>query len=122
MLKIDGNTYDVDVVSCKRKADFLDKYAERSEDGNLHRELIGVYFNYQLKLGPGINRAEYDRLWEKLSEPEAFHTVRVPYSSGEYTFIAYFSNLSDELLLCHEGVHYWNGLTVNFTAKSPART
>ena len=39
MLIIDGGRYDVDVVSLKRKAEFLDKYAERTEDGDLKRNL-----------------------------------------------------------------------------------
>ena len=48
---IDGTTYDIPILSIKRKAEFLDKYAERTEDGILHRELIGVYFNYELQFG-----------------------------------------------------------------------
>ena len=59
MLYIDGIGYKIDVLSVKRTADFLDKYAERTENGDLERELIGVYFNYKLQLGPGIARAEY---------------------------------------------------------------
>ena len=41
-IKIDGISYDVPLVSIKRTAEFLDKYAERTEDGDLKRELIGV--------------------------------------------------------------------------------
>ena len=82
MLYIDGIGYKIDVMSVKRTADFLDKYAERTENGDLERELIGVYFNYKLQLGPGVDRAEYARLWEK---------------------------------------NYWKNLTVNFSAKKPAR-
>ena len=69
MLYIDGIGYKIDVLSVKRTADFLDKYAERTENGDLERELIGVYFNYKLQLGPGVDRAEYARLWGKLTEP-----------------------------------------------------
>ena len=68
MLYIDGIGYKIDVLSVKRTADFLDKYAERTENGDLERELIGVYFNYKLQLGPGIDRTEYARLWDKLTE------------------------------------------------------
>ena len=48
MLIIDGENFKVDVLSCKRTADFLDKHAKRTENGDLKRELIGVYFNYKL--------------------------------------------------------------------------
>ena len=121
MLYIDGIGYKIDVLSVKRTADFLDKYAERTENGDLERELIGVYFNYKLQLGPGIDRTEYARLWDKLTEPVEFHEVTVPDEDGDYTFTAYFSNLADELLRKVAEKNYWKNLTVNFIAKKPAR-
>ncbi len=51
MIKIDGTEYNVPVISIKRTADFLDKFATRTESGDLQRELIGVYFNYQPQFG-----------------------------------------------------------------------
>ncbi|MDL2294835.1 hypothetical protein LJC60_09460 [Ruminococcaceae bacterium OttesenSCG-928-D13] len=121
MLTVDGQRFNIEVVEVVRKADFLDKYAERTEDGGLERELIGVYFNYQLKLGSGASRSEYARLWNKLTEPEEFHTVVVPDENGDYTFTAYFSNVSDRLLRQADSRNYFTDLTVNFTAKAPAR-
>ena len=120
-LYIDGIGYKIDVLSVKRTADFLDKYAERTENGDLERELIGVYFNYKLQLGPGVDRAEYARLWDKLTEPVEFHEVTVPDEDGDYTFTAYFSNVADELLRKVAERNYWKNLTVNFIAKKPAR-
>ena len=78
MIVIDGEQFKIDVLSVKRSADFLDKYAERLANGHLRRELIGVYFNYKLQFGPGLDRKEYARLWDKLTEPEEFHEVTVP--------------------------------------------
>ena len=69
MIVIDGEQFKIDVLSVKRSADFLDKYAERLANGHLRRELIGVYFNYKLQFGPGLDRKEYARLWDKLTEP-----------------------------------------------------
>ena len=121
MVIVDGIGYDIDVLHLKRTADFLDKYAERTESGDLKRELIGVYFNYKLELGPGIKPDEYARFWRKLTEPVEFHTVTVPDEAGDYTFKAYFS-VGDELLRKKGAKNYWKGLTVNFIAKEPART
>ena len=121
MVVVDGSVYNIGVRSLKRTADFLDKYAERLENGDLERELIGVYFNYKLQLEPGFDRAEYSRLWKKLTEPVEFHTVTVPDEDGDFTFTAYFSNVADELLLKRAERNYWKNLTVNFIAKSPAR-
>lgn len=121
MVVVDGSVYNIGVRSLKRTADFLDKYAERLENGDLERELIGVYFNYKLQLEPGFDRAEYSRFWKKLTEPVEFHTVTVPDEDGDFTFTAYFSNVADELLLKRAERNYWKNLTVNFIAKSPAR-
>lgn len=72
-------------------------------------------------MGPGIDRTEYARLWDKLTEPVEFHEVTVPDEDGDYTFTAYFSNVADELLRKVAEKNYWKNLTVNFIAKKPAR-
>lgn len=123
MIIIDGITYDVPVKRIRRAADILDKYAERTEDGILHRELIGVYFNYQLELGRTTNTTEYAALWLKLTEPVEFHTVTVPDEDATpLTFTAYFANVSDELRKETDVKTFWQDLTVNFISKSPTRT
>lgn len=121
MLKIDGQWYEVPVLSLTRKAEFLDKYASRTEDGVLYRELIGVFYNFQLTLGTA-DPAEYDRLWRKLTEATEFHTVTVPGTGGNYSFTAYFSDIQDTLLRQYGGDNHWTGLTVSFIARAPART
>lgn len=121
MIIIDGKNYDIPVISLKRQAEFLDKYANRTEDGVLHRELIGVFFNYQLQFGITTDTAEYQKLWEKLTEPEEFHTVTVPDEKDKYTFTAYFSNVADEMLRKKANKNFFQNLTVNFIAKAPAR-
>ncbi len=122
MIKIDGITFDIPVIELSRKADFLDKFAKRTDDGGLQRKLIGVYFNYQIKFDSVKNdtqATEYKRLWNKLTEPVEFHTVTVFDENGEYTFKAYFSNVGDRKRNVNK--NYWQDLTVNFTAQVPAR-
>jgi len=116
---IDSITYNVPVISITRKADFLDKVAERTENGVLHRQLIGVYFNYQIKFGQTADVATYAALWQKLTEAVEFHTVTVPNESGNYTFTAYFSSVGDELRKSKSAINFWRNLTVNFIAQSP---
>ncbi len=123
MIIIDGITYDVPVKRIRRAADFLDKYAERTEDGVLKRELIGVYFNYQLELGRTTNTTEYAALWLKLTEPVEFHEVTVPdEDAAPLTFTAYFAGVSDELRKETDVKTFWQDLTVNFISESPTRT
>ena len=121
MIIIDNVTYNIDVVSVKRTADFLDSEATtRLQNGDMYRDLIGVYFNYQLRFAPETDRAEYTRLWNKLTEPVEFHTVTVPNENGDYTFTAYFAGVGDELY-SKAGFNRFKNLTVNFKAKSPRR-
>ena len=121
-LVIDNEIYNIKVkTGIKRNADFLDKYAERTDDGDLQRELIGVYFNYKnisFEKQTDENYSEYERLYNKLTEAEEFHNIEIAGTS----FKAYFSNVSDEMYLYKNGRPYYRKLTVNFTAKMPARS
>ncbi len=123
MLMIDGEVFPVDaVVELGREAEFLYKYAERTESGALESELIGVYINHSIKIS-GINDpALYDRLYDKLTEPVERHAITVPGNNGTYTYDAYMGKVSDQLKLKHNGVYHWGDLMVNFKATKPART
>jgi hypothetical protein len=126
MITIDGVNYDVPIISMDETCDFLDKFAERTQDGVLHRELIGVYFNQQLRFGTPTSAAEvaaYAALWLKLTEPVEFHEVTVPDTDGvDFTFTAYFSSVKRSLRKWTDAKTFWKTLTVNFIAQSPART
>ena len=123
MIVIDGTTYDVPVMTLEETGDFLDKYAERTEDGILHRELIGVYRNYQIQFGRDAATTEIAALWSKLLEPVESHTVVVPDYDGEkYTFTAYFANVRRKLTRETATKTFWKELTVNFIAVSPYDT
>ena len=118
-LTIDGDIYNIKVkTGVKRNADFLDKYAQRTDDGDLKRELIGVYLNYRdikFEKQTDANYNEYNRLYNKLIEEEEFHDIEI----AGYTFRAYFSNVSDTMYVYKNGRPYFKDLTVNFTAKQP---
>lgn len=121
---IDGNRYNIRVkTGVKRSADFLDRYAVRTEDGKLNRDLIGVFFNYsniRFEKQTDENYNEYERLYNKLTEPSEFHTVNI----GGFQFTAYFNSISDEIYYYDTNTEkaYFTNLTVNFTARIPART
>lgn len=124
MITIDGTSYNLPVVALTRKADFLDRYAQRTMDGILHRKLIGTYFNYTLKIGSPHTATQlttYQALWTKLSAAVEYHTVTVPDTVGTYSFTAYFSNIGDEMRRIGT-VNYWKNLTVNFIAQAPTLT
>lgn len=120
-IKIDNIYFDIPMVSLKRNADVLDKYANRTEDGDLKREIIGVYYNFTLTVGVVENPVVYQSLWDKLTEPTEFHTVELPDINGVYRFTAYISSVSDEYMKIKSNSASFQGLTAKFTAKSPAR-
>lgn len=123
-IMIDGETYDVPIVGMSRTAEFLDKYAERTLDGNLNREIIGVYFKYQVAFGKAGSPSEYARLWEKLTEPVEFHDIRLPDEDGFITFSGYFGSPKDEFVRVEtDGVTRWmKGLSVSIIPRMPARS
>lgn len=123
-IKVDDIHFDIPMVSLKRNADFLDKYAERTEDGDMQRELIGVYYNYTLTVGTSSNfgDTDYDAFWEKMTEPVEFHQISIPTKNGYYTFIGYISSVSDEYKKILNDKAEFTGFTCKFIAKSPART
>lgn len=120
-ISIDGIHFDIPMISLKRTADVLDKYANRTEDGDLKREVIGVYYNYQLSVGVVENQSVYDALWDKLTEPTEFHEITLPTSEGTYTFTGYVSSVSDEYRKITPTGATFQGLTCKFTAKKPSR-
>lgn len=120
-IQIDNLYFDVPLVSIKRSAEFLDKYAERSLDGDLKRGIIGVYFNYQMSFGIIDNPTLYESLWNKLTEPVEFHDFAVPTVTGTYRFRGYVSSVSDEISKIFSNSAEFQGLQCKFTAKQPAR-
>lgn len=124
MVIIDGKKYNVPVLSLKRNAEFLDKYAQRVESGDLQRELIGVYFNYNVTFGASLlHQEDYKALWNKLTEPVKFHDLKVPDFDGYYEFKAYVSQISDEIQWeLNDGMSTWKNLSCDFIAKQPAKT
>lgn len=122
-IKVDGKYFDIPLVSLKRRADFLDKYAERVESGELERELIGVYYNFDLTVGTSsdFGDTDYDDFWEFMTRPVPFVDISLPTKNGYYEFRGYISSISDEYKKILENEASFSSFTCKMTAKSPAR-
>lgn len=120
-ITIDGQYFDVPLISLKRSVDFLDKYAERTEDGDMKRELIGVYINYQMAFGTIDDDNTYEKLFDKLTEPVEFHDFELPTTKGKYAFRGYISSVSDEVYKIKGNTAKFKGLQCRYTSKKPAR-
>lgn len=121
-ITIDGTNYPIPIKKLTIKADALDKYAERTVDGELHREMIGVYYNYELEFASGYRYPlDYVRLWAKITEAEEFHTITLWDENGPLTFEGYFANPQNEMLRIKNGVTYWKSMSVSVVSKSPTK-
>lgn len=113
---IDSTTYNVPIKTLKRKAEMLYKFAERTANGVLHSELIGVYYNYSLQAGMSVNNVtDYAALWTKLTSAVTSHSITVLGT----TFNCYFANISDEVVK-DQSTDYFRNLTFDVIAISPA--
>ena len=118
MIIIDDTEYDIPIVSLEGQADMLDKYAERTPDGVLHRELIGVYDNYEIEFASAYSNPQgYSDLWFKLTEPVPWHTVRFPTILGERDIVGYFANTKHKASKQKGTTTYWKGLTTSFVSR-----
>lgn len=118
---IDGQHFNVPLISVKRNFEFLDKYANRNEVGDLVRELIGVYCNYTMNFGTINDDELYEKLIEKLTEPVDFHDFVLPSTKKSYSFRGYISSLSDEMEKIERNTVKFKGLTCKYIAKAPFR-
>jgi len=118
MIIIDGETFNVPIVSMDGRADALDKYAERTNDGVLQRQLIGIYDNYDIQFGSSYpDVSEYERLWNKLTESVPWHTVVFPTFFGSRAIEGYFANTKHKISRQKDGVTYWKDLSTSFVSR-----
>lgn len=120
-LIIDGKTYKIPVkADINRSFNVLDKYAQRVQNGDLKRKIIGVYKNYTMNFykQEDSNYSEYEALVNKLTEPVEFHTVKI----GNYSFKCYITGVSDKMYKYENGKEYYSDLSVEYIAKKPWRT
>ena len=124
MISIDGVEFAKAIISFKRTFQVLDgENAGRTiVNGNMERDVIGTYYNYSVTIDTSfMTLEEYDELYEIVSSPDDFHTLEVPYGQETYTYQAYITNGSDELIHIKGNKNYWNKLSFNFVAKAPKR-
>ena len=85
----------------------------------LHREVIGTYYNYTLKIHC-TDMQVYNTLFEVLSDPVPSHLVELPHDHT--SFEGYFSSIADEIQRIDvDGETIYKGLTCRLTAMKPRK-
>lgn len=120
---IDGVYYDVPIVSVKRTANKIWKYADRTEEGIHVGEILGIYYNFTIKIGDIHDTDEYDRFFSDITSSRAYRTVKMPSAEGgrDFTFTCYLDKVSDEIAKSKKGKNIKKGLSFQMIAKEPAR-
>lgn len=124
ILIIDGVDYsDKTVASVDRKATIKDsELSGEMMDGSYHRDIIGTYIDYEMKIVCKLNDpTTYNQLFELLSSPVASHEVTVPYNNETVTFDAYIKEVSDHLKRYYANGAVWVDLKVLFKAAAPQK-
>ena len=124
-ITIDGTEYSIPFKVVGRKAEILFKDgAGRTEDGVLHAEAIGTYYNYDLEMGMSANDVnDYAALWVTITDPNHEHEITLPDEGGSYTFDCYFANIRDDVKTWKvNDTVFFRNLSFSVIAISPART
>ena len=117
---IDNVEYQVPILELKRKGDILDLTANRTEDGVLHRDVIGTFYNYTLNIGECKDKALYEQLWYVLTAPVASHMIELPHDHIQ--FEGYFGSCQDNIFFVTSEGYRAKGFSCNLVATRPART
>lgn len=125
-IKIDGVTYDVPIVSCKRVATLRDGPAAlETQSGTRERDLVGTYYDYELVVSGNRGAPDYDAFFEAITAPVNTREIVLPYGStttGELTYAAMVRSAEDQLTALRYQYRRWQNLKVRFEAQRPQRT
>ena len=121
-LTVDGTTYRVRIVYNTLVRAFELREGQNAGEmlsDRYERDLRGTKFNYQMRVEPDPDYpADYDALYEVLSDPVDSHAVTVPYGQTTLSYQAMITDGSDTMGDMIGGIREWHGLTVNFKAIS----
>ena len=117
---IDGTSYPVHLIDVKRKADILDAKAYRTEDGIVHRKVIGTYMDYSVTVGIEDDLDLYDTLFNVLCAPVESHMIQLPNESSAQQ--RYTSSVADGILRVEDDGTLYKDLSFNITCTAPTRT
>lgn len=127
MIKIDGKNYNVSINSINLDAEFMYKYAERTEDFNLNYELGAVFYNQSLTFGvEDSDNKDFVDLYRLLTtkgiDNGTGHNVEIWTPMGKFTFLMYPNKVSVKMLKARGDKTWWQDMNVKFIAVKPAES
>lgn len=127
-LKIDGTTYNVNLMGVKINGSFLRKFAKRTQGGVFKGEGIGYYENQQLVIEYlDAYKDDFIDLYEYITTMQAGDwqfDVEVFSPLGVYDFKMYPTDMSIDMKRLNsadEADSWWGALTLGFIAVEKVR-
>lgn len=115
MVKIDGESFDIGIINITRKGTVEKELLGTTVDGRNHYNTTGTRYDYEVTFATKMmNVAEYDRLYEILTDPVDTHTVEMPYGQSTITFDASVTSASDSIVFNYNSMRRWSELKINF--------
>lgn len=118
---IDGESYNVQVMSLKRSFEIKDAIrASETQNGNIYRLPIGTYYNYSMTIREKDgDREAFDAFWETISKPVTSHVCVFPYNQTTISQKMYVTAGSQEINRLYADGATWKDITLNFIAQAP---
>lgn len=116
-VNIDGEEFNVGIIKVTRKPRKESVTLGTTLDGTIHKSGLGTYFDYEVEIATKrCNVAEYDRLYEVLTDPVAEHTVVLPYGQDTITIKADISISDDSVVSDYNNFRRWSSLKITFNS------
>lgn len=122
MITIDGNSFEIGIIKITRKAQLSSSSLGVTMDLRKHYDVKGTYYDYEVEFyTKNMNLADYDTLYDLLTDPQESHTVTLPYGQSTITFEAYVKVANDSILNRTKTRIKWGGFKVTFEALTPQK-
>ena len=92
-------------------------------NGTYFNDVLGTYLKYTIKLVVPLNeRAAFNPIYEKITDPVGHHTFTFPYNQTTVTVTGKAENIKDVFVRLPNGGQYWKGIEFDVTACAPTKT
>jgi hypothetical protein len=127
MITVDGRKFNVMIKAVDLDAEFMYKFAERTEDFNLNYELGAVFFNQSITFGVEDSDNKdfvdlYKLLTSKGVDNGTGHNVEIFTPLGRQTFLMYPNKVQIKLLKERGTKSWWQDMQIKFIAVKPAES
>lgn len=128
MIEVDGKQYKVAVNSVNLDAEFMYKYAQRTENFDLSYELGAVFYNQTITLGcEDTDNEDFVELYKVLTTKSTIdngtgHNVKLWTPLGQLTFLMYPNKVSVNLHKQRGNKTWWDSMQVKFIMIKPVES